>query len=92
MLDHKPFTQEEYEAAVGALAEENARLRAALLRIGQPGKSICYCRDGHEESVLIARAALGRGHDDAQQALVFLIEQAAEVLNIDLDVPGRAID
>ena len=58
MLDHKPFTQEEYDAAVGALAEENARLRAALLRIGQPGKSICYCRDGHEESVLIARAAL----------------------------------
>ncbi|UOF79304.1 hypothetical protein [Caudoviricetes sp.] len=36
-----------------------AALEAALLRIGPPGKKIVYCRDGHEEAVLLARAALG---------------------------------
>jgi hypothetical protein len=34
-----------------------AELEAAMLRIGQPGKQIVYCRDGHEETVLLARAA-----------------------------------
>ena len=34
------------------------RLEAALLRIGQPRKQIVYCRDGHEEAVLLARAAI----------------------------------
>lgn len=34
-----------------------AELEAALMRIGQPGKQIVYCRDGHEEAVLLARAA-----------------------------------
>ena len=36
-----------------------AELEAALRRIGMPGKSITYCRDGHEEAVLIARAVMG---------------------------------
>jgi hypothetical protein len=38
---------------------ERDRLREALYRIGLPGKQIVYCRDGHEEAVLHARAALG---------------------------------
>jgi hypothetical protein len=43
----------EYKTARARIAE----LKAALLRIGQPGKKIVYCRDGHEEAVLLARAA-----------------------------------
>jgi hypothetical protein len=43
----------EYKTAVARIAE----LTAALMRIGQPGKQIVYCRDGHEEAVLLARAA-----------------------------------
>lgn len=35
-----------------------AALEAALIRIGHPGKQVVYCRDGHEESALLARAAL----------------------------------
>lgn len=35
-----------------------AELEAVLIRIGQAGKQIVYCRDGHEEVVLLARAAL----------------------------------
>ena len=45
------------------LEKENERLRAALHRIGLPRAKIFYCRDGHEEAVLIARAALGGKHD-----------------------------
>lgn len=37
---------------------ESMRLRAALHRIGLPRAQIAYCRDGHEEAVLIARATL----------------------------------
>jgi hypothetical protein len=40
-----------------ALRARIAELEAALLRIGQPGKKVIYCRDGHEETVLLARAA-----------------------------------
>lgn len=40
-----------------ALRARIAELEAALLRIGQPGKKVIYCRDGHEEAVLLARAA-----------------------------------
>lgn len=43
-------------------ADEIKRLRAALHRIGLPLAQITYCRDGHEEAVLIARAALGGGN------------------------------
>lgn len=43
----------EYKTARARIAE----LTAALMRIGQPGKQIVYCRDGHEEAVLLARAA-----------------------------------
>ena len=39
-------------------ANEIERLRAALHRIGLPRAKVFYCRDGHEEAVLIARAAL----------------------------------
>ena len=39
-------------------ADHIEALEAALRRIGQPGREIVYCRDGHEEAVLIARAAL----------------------------------
>lgn len=45
------------------LERENERLRAALHRIGLPRAKIFYCRDGHEEAVLIARAALEGKHD-----------------------------
>ncbi len=43
----------DYRKALARIAE----LEAGLLRIGQPGKQIVYCRDGHEEAVLLARAA-----------------------------------
>ncbi len=48
------------EWAKGFIEKTDARiaeLEAALLRIGQPGKKVIYCRDGHEEAVLLARAA-----------------------------------
>jgi hypothetical protein len=42
------------------LKAENERLREALHRIAHsPNGPKVYCRDGHEEAVLIARAALG---------------------------------
>lgn len=41
-------------------ANEIERLREALHRIQHsPNGTKVYCRDGHEEAVLIARAALG---------------------------------
>ena len=43
---------------IAELSAENERLRDVLMRIGLPGKQIVYCRDGHEEVVLLARAAL----------------------------------
>ena len=48
---------------VDALKVRIAELKAAMLRIGQPGKQIVYCRDGHEETVLLARAALEKKND-----------------------------
>lgn len=46
------------------LRNERDRLREALRQIGLPGKQIVYCRDGHEEAVLHARAALKEtGHE-----------------------------
>jgi len=53
--------------ALDAVKEDTARiaeLEAVQLRIGQPGKKIVYCRDGHEEAVLLARAALGEKDAD----------------------------
>ncbi len=45
---------------VRRLSAENERLREALHRIQHsPNGPKVYCRDGHEEAVLIARAALG---------------------------------
>ena len=37
-------------------AKHITELESTLLRIGQPGKEIIFCRDGHEESVLLARS------------------------------------
>jgi hypothetical protein len=44
-----------------AFQREARALEGELRRIGSPSKKITFCRDGHEESVLIARAALGEG-------------------------------
>jgi hypothetical protein len=44
-----------------AFEREARALEGELRRIGSPSKKITFCRDGHEESVLIARAALGEG-------------------------------
>ena len=40
---------------------EIARLKDALHRIAMPNHRIVYCRDGHEENVLMARNTLGVG-------------------------------
>ena len=40
-------------------ADEIERLREALLQIAHAPNGKVYCADGHEECVLIARAALG---------------------------------
>lgn len=59
--DHASFEPSAYHAAadgITRLRAENERLRDVLMRIGLPGKQIVYCRDGHEEVVLLARAAL----------------------------------
>ena len=47
-------------AIIERLRAENAKLREALHRIGLPLAQIVYCRDGHEEAVLLARAALAQ--------------------------------
>ena len=39
-------------------ADAIEELEDILLRIAKPNKKIVYCSDGHEESVLLARAAL----------------------------------
>jgi hypothetical protein len=40
-------------------ADEIERLREALRRIAHAPHGKVFCRDGHEEAFLIARAALG---------------------------------
>ena len=47
------------------LRDEIERLRAALRRIAHAPHGKVYCADGHEEAVLIARAALGEKADEA---------------------------
>jgi len=42
-----------------SMKDEIERLRAALRRIAHAPCGKVYCADGHEEAVLIARAALG---------------------------------
>jgi hypothetical protein len=43
-------------ATVLALLDRIAEMEDRLRRIAKPHKNIAYCADGHEESVLIARA------------------------------------
>ena len=51
---------EELNEAIAFRDAEIERLREALNRIQySPHGTKVYCRDGHEEAVLIARAALG---------------------------------
>ena len=48
-----------------SMKEEIERLRDALRRISHAPHGKMYCADGHEEAVLIARAALeGEASDD----------------------------
>jgi hypothetical protein len=48
-----------------SMKAEIERLRAALRRISHAPHGKVYCSDGHEEAVLIARAALeGEKKDD----------------------------
>ena len=48
-----------------SMKEEIDRLRAELRRIAHAPHGKVYCADGHEEAVLIARAALeGEKKDD----------------------------
>jgi len=49
---------EQEAAVVSKAADENERLRAELRRISHAPHGKVYCADGHEEAVLIARAAL----------------------------------
>lgn len=60
------MTRDANQAAdtITALLAENERLRRRLHRIAQPGRTIAYCQNGHEEAVLIARAALKGADDD----------------------------
>lgn len=56
------WAKEEAKDEIKALRAENERLREALHRIQHsPNGPKVYCCDGHEEAVLIARAALGKG-------------------------------
>jgi hypothetical protein len=55
-----PVKKEELRVLVG----EIDRLRAALRRISHAPHGKVYCADGHEEAVLIARAALGEAAHD----------------------------
>lgn len=56
-LATKDFNGDGAKLAV-EVADVIEELESLLLRIGQPGKEIVYCRDGHEEAVLLIRAAL----------------------------------
>ena len=49
---------DEEAAAVRKAADEIERMRDALRRISHAPHGKVYCADGHEEAVLIARAAL----------------------------------
>jgi plasmid stabilization system protein ParE len=49
---------EQEAAVVSKAADEIDRLRAELRRIAHAPHGKMYCADGHEEAVLIARAAL----------------------------------
>ena len=49
---------EQEAAVVSKAADEIERLRAALRRIAHAPHGKVYCADGHEEAVLIARAAI----------------------------------
>lgn len=49
---------EQEAAVVSKAADETERLRAALRRIAHAPHGKVYCADGHEEAVLIARAAI----------------------------------
>lgn len=66
---------------ITALLAENERLRERLHRIAQPGRTIAYCQDGHEEAVLIARNAL-KGADDEARGDVWnrAMEAAARIV------------
>ena len=56
---------EQEAAVVSKAADEIERLRAALRRIAHAPHGKVYCADGHEEAMLIARAALGEKADEA---------------------------
>jgi hypothetical protein len=60
-LDDTDYKQWVYREA----ADEIERMRDALRRISHAPRGKVYCADGHEEAVLIARAALGEATDDA---------------------------
>lgn len=53
-----------YMAGTDRLRAENERLRATLRRISSNNHQITYCRDGHEEAALLARAALKEEAND----------------------------
>jgi plasmid stabilization system protein ParE len=54
-----------YKNGKDSMKAENERLRAVLRRIAHAPHGKVYCADGHEEAVLIARAALeGEASDD----------------------------
>jgi hypothetical protein len=57
--DQSPLVAQNFNARA-----ENERLRAALRRIAHAPHGKVYCADGHEEAVLIARAALEGGKTD----------------------------
>ena len=48
-----------YKNGKESMKAENKRLWEALHRIAHAPHGKVYCADGHEEAVLIARAALG---------------------------------
>ena len=62
--DNLDFAERHMRGKYDAL-EEIDRLRGALRRIAHALHGKVYCADGHEEAVLIARAALGEASDDA---------------------------
>jgi plasmid stabilization system protein ParE len=53
-----------YKNGKESMKAENKRMRAVLRRIAHAPHGKVYCADGHEETVLIARAALGEKTDD----------------------------
>lgn len=57
-FDHYSGLPEKFRTRLIALARRSVTASAALHRIGRPRARIAYCRDGHEEAVLIARSAI----------------------------------